>query len=211
MPVARWRWPASVERPARGQRGNPGVARVQLQAQPCVSGEQLGVGRRACSSCGNGRTPATVTQKSCVLQVQAGDERLLLTGDIDAQAERALLAHAAGGPTCIGCKLPHHGSRTSSSWVFLQRWLPKAVSDLPWGEAMVSVIRTRRWWRVTRRWACTVYDSAEQGAVRLRLGAFDGAGPGQRSKRRFWRAPDDSDQRPVCDMMRRPERRASLW
>ncbi|MCZ2943268.1 hypothetical protein NYY89_20100, partial [Acinetobacter baumannii] len=64
--------------------------------------------------------------KSCVLQVQARGERLLLTGDIDEAAETAFLASPLAVPT-DWLQAPHHGSRSSSSWAFLQRLAPKSV------------------------------------------------------------------------------------
>ena len=51
-------------------------------------------------------------QKSCVLQIEANGERLLLTGDIDIAAERALL----DSPLAVATdwlQAPHHGSRSS--------------------------------------------------------------------------------------------------
>jgi competence protein ComEC len=52
--------------------------------------------------------------RSCVLRIAAQRGAALLTGDIEARDERALLA--AGGPLAASVMLaPHHGSRTSSS------------------------------------------------------------------------------------------------
>ena len=60
--------------------------------------------------------------RSLVLRVRVeGEEtRVLLPGDIEAAAEAALLAR--GAPLAAELlKLPHHGSRTSSSAAFLER------------------------------------------------------------------------------------------
>jgi len=122
--------------------------------------------------------------KSCVLQVQAGGERLLLTGDIDRAAEKALLASPLAVPT-DWLQAPHHGSRSSSSWPFVQRLSPKSVlisrgRGNAFGHPHPQVIE--RYQALGSR----IYDSAEQGAVRLQLGAF--APPVvSRSQRRFWR------------------------
>jgi competence protein ComEC len=51
---------------------------------------------------------------SLVLAVAAGPSRLLLTGDAEAAAERAMRAASADGPSRL-LKVPHHGSRTSST------------------------------------------------------------------------------------------------
>lgn len=155
----------------------------QLQAQPCVSGENWewdGVTFTLWQWSG----ASDSNQKSCVLQVQAGDERLLLTGDIDAQAERALLKTPLAVPT-QWLQAPHHGSRTSSSMVFLKALSPAAV--------LVSRGRGNTFGhphpQVMARYKALgvqVLDSAEQGAVRFRLGAFGGA-QSERDQRRFWR------------------------
>lgn len=122
--------------------------------------------------------------KSCVLQVEANGERLLLTGDIDRAAERALLASPLAVST-DWLQAPHHGSRSSSSWPFLQRLAPQSV--------LISRGRGNAFGhphpQVTERYqtlGSRVYDSAEQGAIRLQLGAFLPPSVA-RSQRRFWR------------------------
>lgn len=154
-----------------------------LDTQPCISGEQWawdGVSFELW------QWPDAVdgNPKSCVLHVQANGERLLLTGDIDRAAEQAFLASTLAVPT-DWLQAPHHGSRSSSSWPFLQRLAPKSV--------LISRGRGNAFGhphpQVVERYQALgtqVYDSAEQGAVRLRLGAF--APPiVARSQRRFWR------------------------
>ena len=154
-----------------------------LDTQPCISGEQWawdGVSFELW------QWPDAVdgNPKSCVLHVQANGERLLLTGDIDRAAEQAFLASTLAVPT-DWLQAPHHGSRSSSSWPFLQRLAPKSV--------LISRGRGNAFGhphpQVVERYqalGAQVYDSAEQGAVRLRLGAF--APPiVARSQRRFWR------------------------
>lgn len=122
--------------------------------------------------------------KSCVLQVQANGERLLLTGDIDRAAEQAFLDSPLAVPT-DWLQAPHHGSRSSSSWPFLQRLAPTSVlisrgRGNGFGHPHPQVVE--RYQSLGSR----MYDSAEQGAVRLRLGAF--APPVvARGQRRFWR------------------------
>ena len=55
---------------------------------------------------------------SCVLEITAGLHRALLTGDIEAPAERWLLAHNSLRPSRF-VVVPHHGSRTSSTPEFV--------------------------------------------------------------------------------------------
>jgi len=57
---------------------------------------------------------------SCVLRVQAADGRsLLLTGDIEAAQEAALLARAGAALRSQVLLVPHHGSKTSSTEAFI--------------------------------------------------------------------------------------------
>ncbi|WP_248079431.1 DNA internalization-related competence protein ComEC/Rec2 [Pseudomonas sp. EYE_354] len=154
-----------------------------LHTQPCVSGERWtwdGVSFELW------QWPDAIAgnPKSCVLQVQANGERLLLTGDIDRDAERAFLASSLAVRT-DWLQAPHHGSRSSSSRPFLQRLAPTSV--------LISRGRSNAFGhphsQVMQRYEALgsrVYDTAEQGAVRLQLGAF--APPDvARSQRRFWR------------------------
>ena len=154
-----------------------------LGAQPCLSGERWmwdGVSFELWQwpDATNGNA------KSCVLQIEANGERLLLTGDIDRAAEQAFLASPLAAPT-DWLQAPHHGSRSSSSRAFLQRLAPKFV--------LISRGRGNAFGhphpQVMARFhalGSQVYDSAEQGAVRVQLGAF--APPVvARSQRRFWR------------------------
>ena len=57
---------------------------------------------------------------SCVLRVSTGGRRLLLTSDIEAADEAALLARHPGDLAADVLLVPHHGSKTSSTPPFLQ-------------------------------------------------------------------------------------------
>lgn len=154
-----------------------------LAAQPCSNGERWewdGVSFELWQWPG----ATSSNPKSCVLQVQARGERLLLTGDIDEAAEKAFLASPLAVPT-DWLQAPHHGSRSSSSWAFLQRLAPKAVlisrgRGNAFGHPHPQVMA--RYQALGSR----VYDSAEQGAVRVQLGSFKPPVVA-RSQRRFWR------------------------
>lgn len=64
---------------------------------------------------------------SCVLRVKAGDEALLLTGDIEVEAERELTALYGDKLRADTLIAPHHGSKTSSSERFIAAVMPKRV------------------------------------------------------------------------------------
>ena len=156
-----------------------------LGTQPCVSGEQWtwdGVSFELWQW----PDAASGNPKSCVLRVQANGERLLLTGDIDRAAERALLTSPLAAPI-DWLQAPHHGSRSSSSWPFVQRLAPKSVlisrgRGNAFGHPHAQVIE--RYQALGSR----IYDSADHGAVRLQLGTFQPPVVA-RSQRRFWREP----------------------
>jgi competence protein ComEC len=56
---------------------------------------------------------------SCVLKISAGERSVLLTGDIEAREEAALVARDPTALRAEAVLVPHHGSRTSSTAAFL--------------------------------------------------------------------------------------------
>jgi competence protein ComEC len=63
--------------------------------------------------------------QSCVLMVQAGDKKVLLTGDIETKAENSLITTYGSNLKADLLIVPHHGSKTSSSLEFLQAVQPE--------------------------------------------------------------------------------------
>lgn len=123
-------------------------------------------------------------QKSCVLLIHAQGERLLLTGDLDAAGEAALLADwpwlkadwlVAG----------HHGSRTSTSRRFLQAIEPRYAlisrgKHNSYGHPHPQVLAN------LQDAEAAIYDTARDKAVRIRLGDYQA--PWTMSMQsRFWR------------------------
>ncbi|WP_369959085.1 DNA internalization-related competence protein ComEC/Rec2 [Pseudomonas benzenivorans] len=163
--------------------GEAGVLPAQLRARDCPSGyrwEWDGVR----FSLWRWAQAGDANQSSCVLLVEAAGERLWLTGDIDSRAERALLATGLD-LRADWLLVPHHGSRSSSSAAFLKAVAPRA--------ALISRGRHNGFGHphptVVARYAALparLYDTAEQGALQLRLGTF-GEAWGLRAERRFWR------------------------
>lgn len=79
-----------------------------------------------------------------MLRLQYGQIRLLLTGDIEQSTERWLLAQGADVRADI-LKVPHHGSRTSTSLAFVQRVQPRVGiistgADNPYGHPHPQVL-----------------------------------------------------------------------
>jgi competence protein ComEC len=74
-----------------------------------------------------------VNDHSLVLMISFGDHRLLFTGDIERQAETRLLG-AGKGLRAQVIKVPHHGSKRSSTDPFIKRVSPQyAVISLGFG------------------------------------------------------------------------------
>ncbi len=169
--------------PPRVISGEPQRLPASLQAESCRSGERWewdGVHfvLWQWSGARNGN------QASCVLLVEAGGERLLLTGDIDKPTEEALQTSNME-IAAHWLLLPHHGSRSSSSASFI-----KAVDAR---DALVSRSLHNAFGHphpdVLRRLQASgvmLHDTAERGAIRIRLGRFEPA-QGLRGERRFWR------------------------
>ena len=59
--------------------------------------------------------------RSCGGKIDDGEQSVLLTGDIEAQAELAMLSHRWRQLASTLIQVPHHGSNTSSSTPLLQR------------------------------------------------------------------------------------------
>ncbi|VVP31341.1 ComE operon protein 3 [Pseudomonas fluorescens] len=125
-------------------------------------------------------------QRSCVLQIEANGERILLTGDIDTHAEQSLLDSPMAVPT-QWLQSPHHGSRSSSSMALLQTLRPESVlisrgHGNSFGHPHPTVLARYR------KQGLRIYDSAELGAIHLQLGRFKPPWA-MRQQRRFWRDP----------------------
>ncbi|MBS4085703.1 DNA internalization-related competence protein ComEC/Rec2 [Pseudomonas rustica] len=165
--------------------GDPPGLPAELSAEACESGEQWqwdGV-RFQLWMWSDARDS---NQRSCVLQIEANGERLLLTGDIDVHAERVLLGSPLAVPT-QWLQSPHHGSRSSSSMALLNALKPEAVlisrgHGNAFGHPHPTVLARYR------KQGLRIYDSAEQGAIHLQLGRFKAPWT-MRQQRRFWRDP----------------------
>jgi competence protein ComEC len=131
--------------------------------------------------------PYLKNDSSCVLRVEAGATRLLITGDIGEVIERRLVREQAAAIAADVLTVPHHGSRHSSSPDFVAAVAPRL--------ALVSSGHRSRFGHphpdVVQRYrqaGAQLEGSAEAGMIRLRLD-HHGVGPVQRwrdRQRRFW-------------------------
>ncbi|KPG92615.1 competence protein ComEC [Pseudomonas sp. RIT-PI-q] len=165
--------------------GDPLALPAELHAGPCESGRQW-IWDDVRFQLWQWPLATDSNQKSCVLQIEANGERLLLTGDIDSAAERALLESPLA-MTTDWLQAPHHGSRSSSSMALLAGLQPKAVlisrgNGNSFGHPHPTVVARYR------KRGMLIHDSAEQGAIHLQLGRFQPP-RSMRQERRFWRSP----------------------
>lgn len=172
---------------ARRYAGEP--ARLSVPSEPCVAGQAWqwdGVGFRVLSPAADGIDRDN--DSSCVLLVEGGAGRVLLTGDISSRMEPRVVAAMAPGPAPV-LLVPHHGSNSSSSAGFLAALKPSL--------ALVSAGWRNRFGHprdeVMKRYAdagVAVLNTAEEGAMVLDFPA-DGAPrarPGWRHREaRYWR------------------------
>ena len=124
---------------------------------------------------------------SCVLLITAGSHRILLPGDIERPAERALVQGGRLLPA-TAVIVPHHGSLTSSSLPFVAALRP--------AYAVVSARHGNRWDlprpEVVTRWqnvGAEVLTTSTSGAVSMRLcaaGGLTSVTRHRRAQRRIW-------------------------
>ncbi len=106
---------------------------------------------------------------SCVLRVQAGKHSVLLTGDIERAAEGELVRMFGNKLASDVLVAPHHGSRTSSTPVFLDAVSP-TVALFPvgyrnrYGFPKAQIVQ-----RYVNR-QVRLFDTAQHGAIELQLG-----------------------------------------
>ncbi len=105
---------------------------------------------------------------SCVLRVATAGSALLLTGDIEVRAERALLRSQIDLAADV-VVVPHHGSATSSSAAFVDRTgaslaIVSAAFDNRWGFPRSGVVE--RW----HQSGAEILVTGDVGAIELVLG-----------------------------------------
>jgi competence protein ComEC len=122
----------------------------------------------------------------CVLKITAAGKSVLLSADIEAVSEQALLARHGGELRADWLLAPHHGSRTSSTPAFIEAVGAKTV---------IFPVGYRSRFRhpnaeVLRRYEASganLLRTDRDGAVTLRLGPTGGVVEAERqARRRYW-------------------------
>ncbi|HEV2706571.1 MAG TPA: ComEC/Rec2 family competence protein [Pyrinomonadaceae bacterium] len=118
-----------------------------------------------------GTRRGSANEDSLVLRVRYGRRTFLLTGDIEARAEAALVAVEGRGLRCDALKVAHHGSRTSSTPSFVEAARPTLAvvpvgTDSPFGHPHAEVLA--RW----RAAGARVLTTGERGMITV---STDGA------------------------------------
>lgn len=124
-------------------------------------------------------------ESSCVIRITTSFGSVLVTGDAEARAERAVAAHPAVAADVV--VVGHHGSKTSST--------PRFVAAADASTALASTGHANRWGfphpDVVRRWqeaGARFLVTGASGAIEVRLRAGGIGVRGERdSRRRYWR------------------------
>jgi len=130
---------------------------------------------------------------SCVLKVEAGGQSLLLTGDIEQAAETWLVERYQDQLHSTVLIAPHHGSKSSSSYPFLQQVAPDLVLISAghlnrFGFPHKPVLARYR--QLNIPWL----NSAEQGALSIHLGREPLQVTSEREQRKHYWMVDSSKE-----------------
>lgn len=127
---------------------------------------------------------------SCVIRItSAGGQRLLLTGDIEAVAERALLEDPGAMLPAEVVTVPHHGSMTSSTPAFVRAVAPD-YALFPVGYRNRYRFPRAQVVERYRAAGARLFDTARHGSISVQLPAVAGdvVTSGWRCRqRRYWR------------------------
>jgi len=163
---------------------------AEIAGQPCLAGQRWrwdGVEFEILHPDAEASTAAGKSNHlSCVLSVVAGGKRMLLTSDIEAPDEAALLARYTGRLAADVLLVPHHGSRTSSTPAFLEAVAPQ-VAVIPvgyrnrFGHPKADILERYMTANIS------LWRTDRDGAVQIRLGQEELALSGwRREYRRYW-------------------------
>lgn len=123
--------------------------------------------------------------RSCVLRIEAGGQRLLLTGDIEAADEMRLVREQPVAVMTDFLQAAHHGSASSSSEAFLTATQSQHV--------LIPVGHRNRYRHPHRDVVERFHQHRQQvwrtdldGAIHVRLGAVAGITSERRERSRYW-------------------------
>jgi competence protein ComEC len=118
-----------------------------------------------------------------VLRIEGRGGSVLLTGDIEANAEQFLLTSALGRADIV--VVPHHGSRTSSGPEFVRALAPRI--------AVFSAGYRNRWdlpkADIVERWrqaGAQTFTTAQSGAIAIDVGDHLQVTEHRKAARRYW-------------------------
>ncbi|MDX5379556.1 MAG: DNA internalization-related competence protein ComEC/Rec2 [Halomonas sp.] len=174
-----------AERHVVGRVLAPSGESLGVPAEPCLRGQawrQDGIGYRVLWPPEEAEHLSD-NDRSCVLEVTAGDDRLLITGDVGREIERLFLLDVERPVTLLVAG--HHGSHGSSGPQLVQRLSPRhviysAARHSAFGHPHDEVVR-----RFRRVGSCQ-WNTALDGAVTFWLGHGDHASP-QGTRAMPWR------------------------
>jgi competence protein ComEC len=137
---------------------------------------------------------------SCVLAVRSAHGRILIPGDIEAPAERDLVARYGSGMAAEILVAPHHGSRTSSTDALVESVHPRFVLFSTGYRNRFHHPQPAVVARYRRAGAATL-ETPVSGAIefRLRAGAIEVKRFRERARRFWFVRTDDAAEAPDAD------------
>ncbi|HHB92630.1 MAG TPA: DNA internalization-related competence protein ComEC/Rec2, partial [Thioploca sp.] len=159
----------------------------QYKIKPCQAGKKWvwdGVKFQILHPPANFKTSNT-NDKSCVLKITTKNNSILLPGDIGKNVELNLIANYGSELKTDILIAPHHGSRNSSTISFINTVKPKIVLFSTGYNN--SYNHPRR--NITQRYEKykpLIINTAESGAINLRLGIDGVFKPSKTRKQRYW-------------------------
>lgn len=124
-----------------------------------------------------------INNRSCVLRVEARGKVMLLTSDIEARDESALLARDRAALRADVLLVPHHGSRTSSTPEFVAA---VAASDVIFPVGYLNRFGHPRADIVARYEGSRLWRTDRDGAVTIELGTELALRGWRRERGRYW-------------------------
>lgn len=172
--------------PAASLAGEP--ERMKLPMSACAAGQHWVWDRVRFSVISPDGPGGKGNDRSCVLLIEGGGDRLLLAGDVTNRLDAKLIQGVPDAAPLV-MLVPHHGSKTSSSAALLQALHPHlAVVSAGWrnrfGHPRPEVVERYR------EAGVPLLNTAEAGAIQLRFPAGTHAQIARRERldrRRYWR------------------------